>query len=72
MHAKIVYYVSPQKSRDFLKFHPPGQPYNRIGEKNVLAYFFTHTIVCDERPLMSKTVAPATLSTQCGFANGAL
>ena len=47
------------------------QPYSVREAQNMLACFCERTSVWAERLLMSKTVALATISTQCGFTNGA-
>ena len=46
-------------------------PYSIQEAQNMLACFCKWISVCAKRLFMSKTVAPATISTQCGFTNGA-
>ena len=40
-------------------------------QKHAGMFCASRTSVCAKRPVMSKTVASATISTQCGFTNGA-
>ncbi|WP_418615150.1 hypothetical protein, partial [[Ruminococcus] torques] len=63
-HSKIKHTLSPL-------YFSTVQPYSVREAENMPACFCERTSVCGERPFMSKTVAAATISTQCGFTNGA-